>query len=65
MKWLGALDGFGGPVEEMNEKHVMTAICQIEQKLLLEDNSPSIHDSLVEDTPIQHTNVCVFPFYLP
>lgn len=33
-----------GSVEEMNEHGVMKAICSIEQKLLLEDDSPSIHN---------------------
>ena len=39
---IGGLDGLGG-VEEMNERNVLKAICTIEQKLLFEDTSPSIH----------------------
>ncbi|OAO18233.1 hypothetical protein AV274_0015 [Blastocystis sp. ATCC 50177/Nand II] len=41
-------DSFGGAVEEMNERSVMKAICCIEQKLLLSDVSPSIHNTVDE-----------------
>ncbi|KAK8794419.1 hypothetical protein WA171_003542 [Blastocystis sp. BT1] len=41
--FTGGLDGLGGVVEEMNERNVLKAICTIEQKLLFEDTSPSIH----------------------
>ena len=40
---IGGLDGLGGVVEEMNERNDLKAICTIEQKLLFEDTSPSIH----------------------
>lgn len=43
-KCLASYDAFGGAVEEMNERSVMKAICCIEQKLLLNDVSPSIHN---------------------
>lgn len=33
-----------GSIEEMNERNLMKAICTIEQKLLIEDESPSIHN---------------------
>ena len=35
-------------MEEMNERSVMKAICCIEQKLLLSDVSPSIHNTVDE-----------------
>ena len=44
----------------MNEKAVKTAICEIEQKLLLEDHSPSIHDQVEEIPEANHTNVISF-----
>ena len=53
-------DGNGACVEEMNENAVMTAICQIEQKLLLEDHSPSIHDKIENKPNVKHTNVLDF-----
>lgn len=46
-------------MEELSEKNVVRAICKIEQKLLLEDNSPSIHDSVVAKNPIEQSNVIV------
>ena len=44
----------------MNEKAVKTAICEIEQKLLLEDHSPSIHDQVEKIPEVKHTNVITF-----
>ena len=44
----------------MNEKAVKTAICEIEQKLLLEDHSPSIHDQVEKIPEANHTNVISF-----
>ena len=35
---------FSGSIEEMNERNLMKAISSIEQKLLIEDESPSIHN---------------------
>lgn len=49
---------FNGAVEEMSERNIMKAICQIEQKLLIEDDSPSIHDSVQKQT----TRHMVIPF---
>ncbi|CBK23014.2 uncharacterized protein [Blastocystis hominis] len=37
-------DMFSGSIEEMNERNLMKAISSIEQKLLIEDESPSIHN---------------------
>lgn len=56
---LGPFDIYNGAVEELSEKNVVRAICKIEQKLLLEDNSPSIHDSVVAKNPIEQSNVIV------
>ena len=44
----------------MNENAVKTAICEIEQKLLLEDHSPSIHDQVEKIPEVKHTNVISF-----
>ena len=44
----------------MNEKAVKTAICEIVQKLLLEDHSPSIHDQVEKIPEAKHTNVISF-----
>lgn len=61
---LGPFDLYHGAVEELSERNVVRAICQIEQKLLLEDNSPSIHDSVVAKNPIEQTNVIVLYQFL-
>ena len=45
-KTIAGSDGFGGAVEEMNERSVMKAICSIEQRLLLDDHSPSVHNAV-------------------
>ena len=45
-KTIAGSDGFGGAVEEMNERSVMKAICSIEQRLLLDDHSPSVHNTV-------------------
>lgn len=61
---LGPFDLYHGAVEELSERNVVRAICQIEQKLLLEDNSPSIHDSVVAKNPIEQANVIVLYQFL-
>ena len=48
---LDMMNGLDGAVEEMSEKGVMKAICSIEQKLLFEDSSPSIHS---ENKPVDN-----------
>lgn len=53
---IDGLDGLCGAVEEMNERSVLKAICTIEQKLLFEDTSPSVHCS-TNRQEVSHTEV--------
>ena len=56
-------DSFGGAVEEMSEKNILNTICKIEQKLLMEDTSPSVHISETAEEEKQNSFVYFF-FYL-